>query len=323
MPSEQDIKIRAGYKDYIHIYRWLTIAEEFIPQPDIILPSAKIIYVAIESISKFFHLCKTQKPLQKYVVISGPSDFGIVEQKLNPVNADLRKRLDFVDFKEFTAAPEYCKISIGPCCDGQWCNINDRYSLKCYAHTCSTFDEIPDCIHHWFCCNAMVDHPKITCIPFGLGSNEDAQIIDHMNKQDPQKLLYLNFTNYNNERSYLKDYYKKLPWSTVQEKWLSKEDYYRELLDHFFVMCPFGNGVDCYRTLETLYLGRIPIVTDCNWSQHLKNIFPFMVYNLFNLQPNVLAGNINLYKSFSFINNPYLKFSTWENMIHQKLQEIS
>ena len=50
------------------------------------------------------------------------------------------------------------------------------------------------------------------------------------------------------------------------ENWLlfnSEETYvkyFNELLDHVFVACPEGFGIDSYRFYETLYLGRIPVV---------------------------------------------------------------
>ena len=50
------------------------------------------------------------------------------------------------------------------------------------------------------------------------------------------------------------------------ERWLLFDDrnsyvqYFKELLDHVFVQCPSGFGIDSYRFYETLYLGRIPVV---------------------------------------------------------------
>lgn len=36
--------------------------------------------------------------------------------------------------------------------------------------------------------------------------------------------------------------------------------YYKQIVGHKFVLSPEGNGIDCYRTWESLYLGAIPIV---------------------------------------------------------------
>ena len=50
------------------------------------------------------------------------------------------------------------------------------------------------------------------------------------------------------------------------ENWVTGEmnvswgDYYRQIASHKFVFSPRGNGIDCHRTWEALYLRTIPIV---------------------------------------------------------------
>ena len=38
-------------------------------------------------------------------------------------------------------------------------------------------------------------------------------------------------------------------------------DWYRHIVEHRLVLCPRGNGLDTHRTWQTLYLGRIPVIT--------------------------------------------------------------
>jgi len=42
-------------------------------------------------------------------------------------------------------------------------------------------------------------------------------------------------------------------------------EYRRELSDSKFVLSPTGNGLDCHRTWEAMYLGAIPIVRKIHW----------------------------------------------------------
>jgi hypothetical protein len=45
----------------------------------------------------------------------------------------------------------------------------------------------------------------------------------------------------------------------------SVSDYHQELLNSRFVLSPPGNGFDCHRTWEAIYLGAIPIVKKKYW----------------------------------------------------------
>lgn len=92
--------------------------------------------------------------------------------------------------------------------------------------------------------------------------------------KNPHKLLYLNYRIPDN-LMVRKEAMKILDGLTPEEftdktfngqNWLlfnSQEtyvNYFNELLDHVFVSCPEGYGIDSYRFYETLYLGRIPVV---------------------------------------------------------------
>jgi hypothetical protein len=41
---------------------------------------------------------------------------------------------------------------------------------------------------------------------------------------------------------------------------VSFDEFLEDLATHKFVLCPTGNGLDCYRTLETIYMGAVPIM---------------------------------------------------------------
>jgi hypothetical protein len=48
---------------------------------------------------------------------------------------------------------------------------------------------------------------------------------------------------------------------------------YRRILQRYqFVASPAGNGVDCHRTWEALYLGVIPIMVDSLFARHFASL---------------------------------------------------
>ena len=54
--------------------------------------------------------------------------------------------------------------------------------------------------------------------------------------------------------------FKNHPLVTVSAG-LGYEAYVNELASHHFCICPPGNGLDCHRIWECLYLGVIPIIS--------------------------------------------------------------
>ena len=91
---------------------------------------------------------------------------------------------------------------------------------------------------------------------------------------NPQKLLYLNYRvpndlmvrkNALNIKNKL-DHEQYTDNTINGQNWLlfdSQDNYiqyFNKCLNHIFIQCPEGYGIDSYRFYETLYLGRIPVV---------------------------------------------------------------
>jgi hypothetical protein len=79
--------------------------------------------------------------------------------------------------------------------------------------------------------------------------------------KEPHNLVYMNFTMSTNpvERQHVWDMFKDKPWVTAGTP-LPQEDFYKELRNHRFCLCPSGNGIDTHRVWESIYVGTIPIV---------------------------------------------------------------
>jgi hypothetical protein len=129
----------------------------------------------------------------------------------------------------------------------------------------------------WFAQNAEVQHPKLVPIPIGL---ERTRWFPHLRKryqqhklakqslEQPSKLCLANFSMSTNRGQRQACLLAASSFATLQTSHIVCQDTYEsytrylaQILEHKFVLCPDGNGVDTHRLWETLYLGRIPVVT--------------------------------------------------------------
>lgn len=86
------------------------------------------------------------------------------------------------------------------------------------------------------------------------------------------------------------------------------------ITDYAFVLSPFGNGMDCHRTWETLCLGSIPILKAPNFRKLFQDLPVLIVNNWSDINENLLKKTIDefQYKNFNY---DKLKLSYWINRI--------
>jgi hypothetical protein len=122
----------------------------------------------------------------------------------------------------------------------------------------------------WFGQNVEgYSHPKLHPIPIGIanshwghGSIETVALMQKKTKGcGKNMLLYMNFSpsTYHVLRPYVFNLFYDKPFCVVS----SPKDFGLYLVDvahSKFVISPRGNGLDCHRTWEALYMGAIPIV---------------------------------------------------------------
>jgi hypothetical protein len=123
-------------------------------------------------------------------------------------------------------------------------------------------------IIRWFAQDALLRHPKVTAIPIGLENrnfhyNGVLRDFRRLARRCPPKAMriFYAFTVGTNERE------RKAALAALQVSRLAQgfgrtnsRTYRARLVRYGFVASPPGNGVDCHRTWEALYLGVIPIV---------------------------------------------------------------
>ena len=147
---------------------------------------------------------------------------------------------------------------------------------------------------YWFAQNVDVVHPKIKSIPIGIANekwphgNLDIlkKVIDEKNIKN--NIIYSNFnlnTNIKERSNCLREITKK---GLVLTQTKDFESYLRELSKSLFVISPNGNGVDCHKTWESLYLHTIPIVTKSLNMSFYKNLPILMLNNWDELDVDLL-----------------------------------
>lgn len=305
------------------------------------IPNGGVVWCALDDIVDFFDKIKGTN--NKYVVVSSYSDFGLCYQHNNTTGNDLIKYVKLC-VKQYPNCG-YQQIQLPPTCNVARCNPLHKYSIKCYRFTHSTFDEIPNEVKHWFCVNNIIEHENITTIPFGIAENKEKYFANiDSNKIKKKKCIYINFNNYTLERELLKEQLRtqlKNKYNIkiyIEEKEIPFEEYLEKLLYYKYVLCPPGNGLDCYRTLETLYTYGVPILEQNNNTNLLNIPGPKYHPSTTNLLGNLvgtlrLNKQLNLESSYLYYDDenfsslieklPQIKLSYWKKQIEYKCDEYN
>jgi hypothetical protein len=223
-------------------------------------PKPGLVHCNMEELSAFFQAIEGNE--HNYVVVSSCSDFGVGYLRQHPPWLDLRRWANMViDDKAGLSG-----VRMDPRFNPQKFNPEDKYTAKCYSWTAFTFPAIPQNVKKWFMTNSMISpkqEPLIEVIPFGIAANSAGLLFDivkDLNSIPKDNKVYINWVNYTYDRFQIKQNYSdlNLPYVTIVDEPKPYQDYLVDLASHRFVLSPEGNGVDCYRTLETIYMGSIP-----------------------------------------------------------------
>jgi len=135
------------------------------------------------------------------------------------------------------------------------------------------FAELADhpAIGHWFAKNALFEHPKVTPLPIGLedrwrhnnGALADFRKFVGSNVPQIPRMAYAFTLGTNIEKRvpcYLALAKSKVAAELPQP--LNASLYRRLVREYMLVASPPGNGADCHRTWEVLYMGGVPVVED-------------------------------------------------------------
>lgn len=202
----------------------------------------------------------------------------------------------------------------------------------------TTFNEVdvslkPKCIQKWYGQNINVkNNDEIISLPIGLershwsnnrygiyGFKHD-KIYDFSNKEViKNNICYINFNINTNKkkREWIPPFFFNFEWCKIMLGGIngSLDTYFNDCLNSHYILCPEGNGIDCHRNWEILYLGSIPIIENNYFVNEVYGDLPVMIVDDFkNINKPLLLEYIKHYENNNF-NNEKLKFSYWEKMI--------
>jgi hypothetical protein len=174
----------------------------------------------------------------------------------------------------------------------------------------------------WYAQNAIFEHEKLIPIPIGIANKQwphgniqhFLQTIDKKHKKD--NLVYKNFDISTNVQD------RVLVNSITNANGIhmdtkqSHEVYLERVAKSVFVISPRGNGIDCHRIWECLYLGAVPIVQKSSAFRNFNDLPILFIDNWETITGDFLVKQIpNFYKDGWNLNK--LKLSYWRQLINE------
>jgi hypothetical protein len=174
----------------------------------------------------------------------------------------------------------------------------------------------------WYGVNMGVISDKTSGIPLGLENRywkrtNILTIKKHSNNQK-RNLLYLNFSlrTHPNRSKIMNNLLQK---GFTKNKQLDWEHYIEELSAHKFCISPRGNGVDCHRTWECLYLGVIPIVENSIQMSYFNDLPILFVDSYDVISTEYLNKMYDIFKNKTF-NVDKCTLSYWNKTIKEHFE---
>lgn len=165
--------------------------------------------------------------------------------------------------------------------------------------------------------NINTQDERITPLPIGLARHMWPHgkleiMYHHMNSiPNKDKFIYFNFSIDTNKEK------RKECFNKIRSKGISWSngtnfnDYLNNLKRHKFAISPEGNGIDCHRMWECLYLRVVPICKRNILVERFSQLFPILIVDNWN---DLNINNIN-YNDFSWDNYDKLDFNYWTGLI--------
>jgi hypothetical protein len=175
----------------------------------------------------------------------------------------------------------------------------------------------------WFCQNKYANHPKLLSLPIGIANSQwehgNLQLLEETIKLKIPKnnLVYKNFnisTNYNHRQQ---AHIETLQNGFQMSPSVPFSEHIKNIKQSYFCFAPLGNGADCHRIWECLYLNCVPIVPKHLFAfddfQHLPILF---VDDYKQITTEFLEKQIENFYPFSKFNLETLDLNYWRNEIH-------
>lgn len=203
-------------------------------------------------------------------------------------------------------------------------------------------------IHHWFCQNLMISHPKTTRMPIGLDYHTMSKVGEqhpwghgklplaqetelHQAIQDAPPLVERHQYCYSNfhhslfgigSRGDRQEAIAKISKELVfyDPVFTARDIAWNHQSFFSFVLSPRGGGFDCHRTWEALLLGCIPIVKSSGLDPLFHGLPVLILKDWSDLTREKMQETLQQFGQSS-LQKEKLLLSYWTDLFHQKSQE--
>ena len=126
--------------------------------------------------------------------------------------------------------------------------------------------------------------------------------------------IYVNFSIDNDRFGDRKNAFNNIPNELLQinQTFTPRTNNWKNITNYSFVLSPFGIGMDCHRTWETLCLGSIPIVKARNFEKMFEDLPVLIVNEWWEITQELLDKTIQSFRTRTF-NYDKLQLQYWTN----------
>jgi hypothetical protein len=181
--------------------------------------------------------------------------------------------------------------------------------------------------HRFYSVNT--NHPSQINIPLGIDNLKECRygkILNYTNNDvrlfkssvEKNTVLLLNFKEETNlvHRSSVLNLSKKYDFVKVANR-VDVFANIRNIQSSYFVLSPAGNGIDCYRNFEAMYLGAVPIVQRAERLPYMADL-PILIVDTFkDFLDLPYSAKVELFMSFHNKYYPKLHFDYWSKLINE------
>lgn len=131
-------------------------------------------------------------------------------------------------------------------------------------------------------------------------------------------LIYINFSINNDKFLQRKNAFEQIPNNLlfINQTFSKRTVVWKNIINYTFVLSPFGMGMDCHRTWETLCLGAIPIVKAPKFKKMFEDLPVLIVDDWSEITRELLDETINNFKNKTF-DYEKLKLNFWIDKINK------
>jgi hypothetical protein len=190
------------------------------------------------------------------------------------------------------------------------------------------FESAPACVRRWYALN--VDHaaPDLVPIPSGMerpgggGYSADySKVPAAWQASAPAGRRSLAFACWNDrnnaaERSAARAAFEGRAGIAWRELGIGHDDFLKMCGESRFVISPPGNGIDCHRTWEAMYMGAIPLVRSSPHTNGFTDLPMVAVGDWNSLTDETLSETYARYQGIAW-NLEKLFFPYWEDLIRR------